>query len=159
MKKKIHVESIVLSTFFMVLLYHIKKYECKILKIVHPHPANKTEIENERIYHAFYDFKPISTIVGISFISICIATLAIVKIAFGTNNQYMVGNKYDLVIYKPPSKNNNNKFSNINNNVSSQPQVNLHNLNAAAAVGFDSILIEYFKNRSITKNTRKMTKK
>lgn len=80
-----------------------------------------------------YEFIPVSTIIGFSFVAVCLVLLAVAKIMYASSDQYMMNNRYDLVIFKPPTKN-----SVIGpRRVYTNSTASTHNLNAAAACGFD----------------------
>lgn len=80
-----------------------------------------------------YEFTPLATIIGFAFIAICFLLLAIAKIMFASSDQYMMNNRYDLVIFKAPTKN-----TVVGpRRVYSNNTANTHNLNAAQACGFD----------------------
>ncbi len=91
---------------------------------------------------AQYVFTPVATLVGLGFIAICFLVLTIAKIINSNSDQYMANNRYDLIIFKPPSKN-----SNIGR-VYSNNTANAHNLSAATACGFDISLLDAFRLRN-----------
>lgn len=98
--------------------------------------TNKVEISYP-IEHArnstAYEFVPIATIIGFSFTIVCLLLLAIAKLMFTSSDQYMMNNRYDLVIFKPPTKHSaigpRRGYKNSD--------ANTNNLNAASACGFD----------------------
>jgi hypothetical protein len=109
--------------------------------LINAHQANGKMVEAHlpvasAIIPNQYNFFPISTIIGLSFIVICFLLLAVAKIMFTSSAQYMANNRYDLVIFKPPSGGKNDKDKGprrVYTNVSA----NSHNISAAKACGFD----------------------
>jgi hypothetical protein len=99
--------------------------------------ANLIEIEYPKGTHQTvpntYEFVPMATIIGFVFIAVCFTLLAVAKIMFASTDQYMMNNRYDLVIFKPPT----NKSVLGPRRVYSNTAVNAHNLAAAQACGFD----------------------
>lgn len=91
---------------------------------------------------AQYVFTPISTMVGLGFIAICFLILTIAKIINANSDQYMSNNRYDLIIFKPPTKNS------VIGRVYSNNSANTHNLNAASASGFDISVLDAFRLRN-----------
>ena len=83
-----------------------------------------------------YNFFPISTIIGLGFIVVCFLLLAIAKIMFTSSAQYMANNRYDLVIFKPPTTGKNEKDKGPKR-VYTNVTANSHNISAAKACGFD----------------------
>lgn len=80
-----------------------------------------------------YEFTPLATIIGFAFIGICFLLLTIAKIMFASSDQYMMNNRYDLVIFKAPTKN----TVMGPRRVYSNSTANAHNLQAAQSCGFD----------------------
>jgi hypothetical protein len=89
-----------------------------------------------------YVFTPIASIVGLGFIAVSFLILTIAKIINSNSDHYMANNRYDLIIFKPPTKN-----SNIGR-VYSNNTANAHNLSAATACGFDFSLLDAFRLRN-----------
>ena len=85
----------------------------------------------ENIYA--YEFVPVATIVGLGVVGFCFIILTILKIMFANSDQYMGYNRYDLVIFKIPTKNSVNPACHIYSN----SNANSHNIEAANASGFD----------------------
>ena len=78
-------------------------------------------------------FIPAATLVGFGFVGVCILLLAIAKIMFTSSAQYMTNNRYDLVIFKPPTKNS----SGVPRRNYANTAANAQNLKAASNCGFD----------------------
>ena len=91
---------------------------------------------------AQYVFIPVSTMVGLGFIAICFLILTIAKIINANSDQYMSNNRYDLIIFKPPTKNS------VIGRVYSNNTANAHNLSAASASGFDISVLDAFRLRN-----------
>ena len=89
-----------------------------------------------------YEFIPISTMVGLGFIAACFLLLTIAKIINANSDQYMSNNRFDLIIFKPPTKNS------VIGRVYSNNNANVHNLAAAASSGFDVSVLDTFRIRS-----------
>ncbi len=84
-----------------------------------------------------YVFIPAATMVGFGFVCICILLLVIAKIMFTSSAQYMTNNRYDLVIFKPPTKN----ATGVPRRNYVNTVANAQNLKAAANCGFDLSLL------------------
>ena len=89
-----------------------------------------------------YEFVPVSTLVGFAFIGICFLLLTIAKIVYTNSDQYMTNNRFDLIIFKPPTKNS------VIGRVYSNNNANTHNLTAAATSGFDVSMLDSVKARN-----------
>lgn len=80
-----------------------------------------------------YEFVPVSSIVGLVFVSTWFLFVIVAKITYSSTDQYKIANRFDLVIFKPATKNSligpRRIYSNNN--------VNIQNINAAAASGLD----------------------
>ena len=114
---------------FVVVIFlfsYVKITENRLVTPTYPLPFNET-------ISTAYEFVPLATIIGFGFLGVCFLLLAIAKIMYQSSNQYMMNNQYDLVIFKPPTKNSNNGPCRVYSNVNA----NAHNLNAAANCGFD----------------------
>ena len=103
----------------------------------------ETEYPNEEYSNSSshaYEFVPVSTVIGFSVLGVSFLLLAIAKVIFASSDQYMANNRYDLVIFKQVTSKQqvHQRLVNTNN-------ANVHNLNAAAACGFD---ISMLQNRS-----------
>lgn len=96
-------------------------------------PIEITDSSHSSETSTAYEFTPLATIIGFAFIAICFLVLAIAKIMFASSDQYMMNNRYDLVIFKAPTKN----TVMGPRRVYSNNTANTHNLNAAQACGFD----------------------
>lgn len=105
-----------------------KQTDANLLTINYPVEINQTLVERHG-----YPFTPIATIIGFVFIGISFSFLAIAKILYASSDQYMMNNRFDLVIFKPPT----NKSILGPRRVYSNTVANAHNLTAATAVGFD----------------------
>ena len=119
-------------TVAILLCFKIKPIEANQISIVYPTKVNQTLI-NE-LSHG-YAFTPFATIIGLVFIGVSFSFLAIAKILYASSDQYMMNNRYDLVIFKAPTKNNGQLMG--PRRVYSNSAANTHNLNAAQACGFD----------------------
>jgi hypothetical protein len=80
-----------------------------------------------------FNFIPASTIAGLLFVGVWFAFILIAKIMYSSTDQYKLNNRFDLVIFKPATKNSligpRRIYSNNN--------VNIQNMNAATASGMD----------------------
>ena len=103
--------------------------EANLLAINYPVEVNQTAIDEKR--HD-YPFTPIATIIGFVFIGISFAFLAITKMFYSSSDQYMMNNRFDLVIFKPPTT----KSVLGPRRVYSNTVANAHNLTAASSCGF-----------------------
>lgn len=119
------------SFFYLISIFiFFKQINASLQPIVIP---ASTSTANEQT--SVYEFTPLATIIGFAFIIICFLFLAIAKIMFASSDQYMMNNRYDLVIFKAPTKNNGQLMG--PRRVYSNSAANTHNLNAAQACGFD----------------------
>ncbi len=107
------------------ILIAITIIETRQIEIVAP-------LESAENAHA-YEFVPIATLVGLGAVGFCFIILAILKIMFANSDQYMANNRYDLVIFKIPTKNSVNTACHIYSN----RNANSNNTEAAIAAGFD----------------------
>lgn len=111
--------------------------------------ANKIDIVypvHQQINSTAYEFVPMATIIGFSFTGICFFLLVFAKIMFTSSDQNMSKNRYDLVIFKPATRNSNLGLRRVYKNL----KASNHNLNAAAASGFNvSMLINRNSYNSI----------
>ena len=94
-----------------------------------------------------YEFVPISTLVGFGFIGVCFLLLTISKMMYANSDQYMANNRFDLVIFKPPTKNS------VIGRVYSNNTANAHNLAAATSSGFDVSMLDVIRVRNTNTNT------
>ena len=106
-------------------------------------PKNCTNPRHNNDRLGNYNFYPVSSIVGIVFVGIWFAFVAIAKIMYNSTDQYKINNRFDLVIFKPATKNSLIGPRRIygNNNV------NIQNINAANASGMDLSFL-YHRNPS-----------
>lgn len=111
---------------FIVFFNVITSLDANMIETEYP-PPNEGDTED----HA-YEFVPVSTIIGFSVLGISFLLLAIAKIIFASSDQYMLNNRYDLVIFKQVTSKQQVQQRQVNTN-----NANVHNLNAAAACGFD----------------------
>jgi hypothetical protein len=92
-----------------------------------------------------YHFYPASSITGIVFVAVWFVFVLIAKIMYNSTDQYKINNRFDLVIFKPATKNSligpRRIYSNNN--------VNVQNINAANASGMDLSFL-YQRNASIS---------
>lgn len=80
-----------------------------------------------------YEFFPNSTKIGFAFVGIWVGFILIAKIMYTSSDQYKTTNKFDLVLFKPPTKN-----SAIGpRRIYSNNNANLQNINAALSSGID----------------------
>lgn len=104
--------------------------------------ANQIQIEypleESKGDNTMYEFVPVASIVGFGVIGLCFFLLIVVKLMFASSNQYMLNNRYDLIIYKTQMAKN-PMVQQIQLNSTSS--VNAHNLNAALASGFDMSML------------------
>lgn len=116
----------------MLCAFHtnLASIEANLLAINYPIEVNQTAIDEKR--HD-YPFTPIATIIGFVFIGISFAFLAITKMLYASSDQYMMNNRFDLVIFKPPTT----KSVLGPRRVYSNTVANAHNLTAATSCGFD----------------------
>ena len=126
---KSKLEHLCLAGLFLVFTYS-NLAQSNLIEITYPVPVNTTES------HEYY-FTPWATIIGFVFIGVSFGLLAIAKLMFDSTDQYMMNNRYDLVIFKPPT----NKSILGPRRVYSNTAVNAHNLAAAAASGFDVTML------------------
>lgn len=103
-------------------------------------PIEYPDDEVNNVYEHAYVFVPVATIVGFSVVGVCFLLLVVAKIIFTSSDQYMLNNRYDLVIYKQVTSKAHVQQKQVNQN-----SANVHNLNAAAACGFD---INMLNNRN-----------
>jgi hypothetical protein len=84
--------------------------------------------------HKTIYFTPLATIIGFIFIGVNFFLLAIIKIYYLSSDQYNIQNRFDLVIFKPPTKSSNRIGL---RRIYKNSKASMHNLNAAIASGFD----------------------
>ena len=113
---------------FMFTVFNLN--ESNLVEIVYPSEYNSSEI----VESTAYEFVPISTMIGFGFIGVCFLTLTVAKIMLTSSDKYMMSNRYDLIIFKPPDK---KAQTGGPRRVYSNNQASQHNLNAAAATGID----------------------
>lgn len=113
-----------------IVCYSIKAAEANLLTISYPNEVNQTAIDESK--HD-YPFTPVATIIGLVFIAISFSFLAIAKILYASSDQYMMNNRFDLVIFKPPT----NKSVLGPRRIYTNTITHSHNLAAAQACGFD----------------------
>jgi hypothetical protein len=92
---KSKLEHLCLAGLFLVFTYS-NLAQSNLIEITYPVPVNATES------HEYY-FTPWATIIGFVFIGVSFGLLAIAKLMFDSTDQYMMNNRYDLVIFKPPT--------------------------------------------------------
>jgi hypothetical protein len=94
-----------------------------------------------------YHFYPASSIAGIIFVVVWFVFVLIAKIMYNSTDQYKINNRFDLVIFKPATKNSliGPRRIHSNNNV------NIQNINAANASGMDFSFL-YQRNTSISQS-------
>lgn len=63
------------------------------------YPRNEVDDVEE---HA-YVFVPLATVIGFAAVGLCLLLIIVAKIIFASSDQYMLNNRYDLVIYKQVS--------------------------------------------------------
>ena len=117
--------------------------DCHLAPIEIPTYNNeRCDVEpNIRVNKTEYVFYPVSSIVGMCFVGIWFAFILIAKIMFSSSDQYKISNRYDLVIFKPATK-----TSLIGPRlIYSNSNVNMQNINAASAAGFDVNVINQRK--------------
>jgi hypothetical protein len=136
-------------TVAILLCFKIKPIEANQISIVYPTKVNQTLI-NE-LSHG-YAFTPFATIIGLVFIGVSFSFLAIAKILYASSDQYMTNNRFDLVIFKPPT----NKI--VFDRIYTNTTTNSHNLAAAKACGFDVSMLRT-RNLFTTLINRKSTKR
>ena len=93
---------------------------------------------NNRTNKQDYKFIPGSTIAGFVFVSVWFGFIVIAKIMGSSSDKYKINNKFDLVIFKPATKDSliGPRRIHSNNNIY------IHNINAATACGFDLSALE-----------------
>jgi hypothetical protein len=96
--------------------------------------------EGEDVLTNAYVFVPIASIVGFCAVGVCFLLLIVAKVIYASSDQYMLNNRYDLVIYKQVTSKAQVQQKQVNTN-----SANMHNLTAAAACGFD---INMLNNRN-----------
>ncbi len=116
--------------FFITIVNSLKLAKGSLQPIVLP---SLSEPKSSNVY----EFTPLATIIGFAFIAICFLLLAIAKIMFASSDQYMMNNRYDLVIFKAPTKN----TVMGPRRVYANNAANAHNLTAAKSCGFDVSLL------------------
>lgn len=98
--------------------------------------CNQIEIEHPIIEHrntTAYEFIPQITIIGFGFTFISFFLLIIAKLMYNSSDHYMMNNRYDLIIFKPPTKHSLLELRRVYKN----SEASEHNLNAALSSGFD----------------------
>ncbi len=80
------------------------------------------------------EFTPVASIIGFIFIGVNFLILAIIKTYYLSSDQYNIQNRFDLVIFKTPQKNGKKLGA---RSIYKNSKASMHNLNAAAACGFD----------------------
>jgi hypothetical protein len=130
-------------TLFLISVHLYTIGDCHLAPIEIPTYNNeRCDVEpNIRANKTEYVFYPVSSIVGMCFVGIWFAFILIAKIMFSSSDQYKISNRYDLVIFKPATKTSliGPRLIYSNNNV------NMQNINAAAASGFDVNVINQRK--------------
>jgi hypothetical protein len=90
---------------------------------------------------------PIASIVAMVFVGVWFVFVIIAKIMYNSTDQYKINNRFDLVIFKPATKNSlvgpRRIYSNNN--------VNIQNIHAATASGMDMSFL-YQRNASISQS-------
>jgi hypothetical protein len=92
-------------------------------------------------------FTPIATTIGFVFLGVSFAMLAIAKLWYASSDHYMTNNRFDLVIFKQPTKKSVLGGRKIYNNT----KASAHNLAAAQVCGFDFSKINIRKSNFMTK--------
>ena len=101
--------------------------------------------DNHAVNHS-PNFTPIATIIGFVFLGVSFAMLALAKLWYASSDHYMTNNRFDLVIFKQPTKRSILGGRKIYNNT----KASAHNLAAAQACGFDFSKINNRKSNFMT---------
>lgn len=101
-------------------------------------------VESGSVSHSL-NFTPIATIVGFVFLGVSFSMLAIAKLWYASSDHYMTNNRFDLVIFKPPTKR--SVFG--GREIYSNTKASAHNLAAAQACGFDFSKVTKRKDKFI----------
>ncbi len=115
-----------INLLIVALLNFLVGVRSNLVEVNHP----TTEVED--VTANAYVFVPVASIVGFAAVGVCLLVLVLAKIIFASSDQYMLNNRYDLVIYRQVTGKAQVQQKQVN-----MSSANVHNLNAAVASGFD----------------------